>query len=114
MYICPANAQDILVIEDGKIIKRSELERFIEMPGAFNIACRIGEYLFLVPDKYPYIVRLDTRNDKVSYIMGVNEIFIREIDGEHRVGGSCTWNQYLPRRTARCWLSTARVWKLRF
>ena len=95
VYICPVNAQDILVIEDGKIIKRIELERFIETPGAFNIACRIGEYLFLVPDKYPHIVRLDTRNDKVSYIMGVNEIFIREIDGEHRVGGSCTWNQYL-------------------
>ncbi len=95
VYICPANAQDILVIEDRKIIKRIELERFLEVPGAFNLAWRIGEYLFLVPNRYPYIVRLDTRNDKVSYVMGSNEIFIREIDGEHRVGGSCTWNQYL-------------------
>ena len=95
VYICPASAQDILVIQDRRIIKRIELECCLEVPGAFYTSWRIGPYLFLIPNKYPSIVRLDTRNDGVSYIMGANEAFIREKDGERRLGGSCVWKEYL-------------------
>ncbi len=95
VYVCPANAQDILIIKDREIVRKIELEQCLETPGAFYGAWRIGAYLFLIPNKYPSIVRLDTRDDKVSYIMGANEAFIREKDGERRIGGSCVWKEYL-------------------
>lgn len=95
VYICPANAQDILVIKDRKIMKRIGLESCLETSGAFYASYRIGTYLFLIPNKYSSIVRLDTKNDKVSYIKGANEFFIREKDGERRIGGVCVWKEYL-------------------
>lgn len=95
IYVCPANAQDILVIQDKKIIKKIELERHLENPGAFCAAWRIGGYIFLVPNQYPAAVRLDIRKDEVAYIVGVNDIFAKEVDGRRRIGGSCVWGQYL-------------------
>ena len=95
VYVCPANAQEILVIQDRKITKRIELERCLECPGAFYDVWKAGRYLFLIPNQYPAIVRLDTRNDEVSYITGVNEVFVKNIDGQWRVGGRNVYGQYL-------------------
>ncbi len=95
VYVCPANAQEILVVQDRKIQKRIELERRLERPGAFCDAWKVGKYLFLIPNQYPAIVRLDTCNDEVSYITGVNEVFSRNVDGQWRVGGRNVYGQYL-------------------
>ncbi len=95
VYVCPANAQEILVAQDRKITKRIELERYLENPGAFYDAWQVGRYLFLIPNQYPAIVRLDTDNDEVSYITGVNEVFSKNVDGQWRVGGSNVYGQYL-------------------
>lgn len=95
VYVCPANAQEILVVQDRKIQKRIELERHLERSGAFHDAWKVGKYLFLIPNQYPAVVRLDTCNDEVSYITGVNEVFVRNVDGQWRVGGSNVWGQYL-------------------
>lgn len=95
VYVCPANAQEILVAQDRKITKRIELERYLERPGAFYDAWQVGRYLFLIPNQYPAIVRLDTCNDEVSYITGANEIFAKSINGQRRVGGSNVWGKYL-------------------
>lgn len=95
VYVCPANAQEILVVQDRKIQKRIELERHLERSGAFCDAWKVGKYLFLIPNQYPAVVRLDTSNDEVSYITGVNEVFVRNVDGQWRVGGSNVYGQYL-------------------
>lgn len=95
LYVCPTNAQDILVIQDQKIVKKIELDHELERPGAFYLAMRIGYYIFLMPNQYPAIVRLDTRSDEVSYIYEGKEVFIKEVEGQRRIGGSCIWNQYL-------------------
>lgn len=95
IYACPANAQNILVIQNQKIVKKIELRNELEGPGAFKNAWRIDHYIFLIPNQYPAIVRLDTRNDKVSYITEGKEIFVRDVNGQRRLGTSCVWHQYL-------------------
>lgn len=95
IYVCPANAQDILMIQNHKIMKRIELERHLERTGAFCYALRSENYIFLIPNQYPAIVRLDTCNDEVSYLYDGKDVFVKEINGRRRVGGSCVWKQYL-------------------
>jgi len=95
IYICPQNAQDILIIENHKVVKKIALERCIEQLGAFSNAWRTGQYLFLIPNRYPAIVRYDIENDCVDYIRGHNEIFVKNVKGIRKVGGSCLWKNYL-------------------
>lgn len=95
VYACPGNAQDILVVEEGRVQRRIPLEHRTEQYGAFAMAWNIGQYLFLVPMRYPDIVRYDTVRDKVDYINGGNGVFVDYTDGKWRVGGSCVWKDYL-------------------
>lgn len=95
IYVCPANAQDILVIQNSKNIKKIELEHELEGTGAFGKVWRINHYIFLIPNQYPAIVRLDTRNNKVSYIFEGKNVYVKDIDGRRKIGGSCVWKQFL-------------------
>lgn len=95
VYVCPANAQEILVVQDRRVIKRIGLERCIETAGAFYDARRMGKYIFLIPNQYPAVVRLDTGTDEVSYITDVNQVFAKNVDGQRRVGGSDVYGKYL-------------------
>ncbi|MCI9142615.1 MAG: hypothetical protein HFH87_08345 [Lachnospiraceae bacterium] len=95
VYVCPANGQDILVVAEGRIERRVALERCVEQGGAFAGAWRIGQYLFLLPMRYPAIVRYDTEKDRVDYIRGYNDVFVQNVEGKWRVGGSCVWNGFL-------------------
>ncbi len=95
IFVCPQNAQDILVLEDKKIVKRIPLDRKIEKAGAFAASWLIGNYIFLVPIFYPSIVRYDIIKDKVDYIDGWNDFFIQTVDGDRRQGGQCVWNNFL-------------------
>ncbi len=94
-YVCPQNAQDILVVEDRKVVKKIALEKKIERSGAFADAWLIGNYIFLIPVFYPSIVRYDIINDKVDYIDGWNDFFIQTVEGDRRQGGQCIWNNFL-------------------
>lgn len=95
VYVCPTNAQDILIIQNQKILKKIELKHELEGTGAFGNAWRIGHYIFLIPNQYSAIVRLDTQNDKVSYITEGKDIFVKNINGQRKVGGNCVWHEYL-------------------
>lgn len=95
VYVCPGNAQDILVAGEGRILRRIPLERRVEQQGAFAMAWNIGRYLFLIPMQYPAIVRYDTESDKVDYINGYNSVFADCTNGVWRVGGSCVCKEFL-------------------
>ena len=95
VYVCPGNAQDILVVGEGRIQKRVRLERHLEQYGAFYMSWNIGQYLYLVPRQYPAVVRYDIKRDKVDYIKGYNEVFVNCTNGIWRVGGSCVWKEFL-------------------
>lgn len=91
IYVCPKNAQDILIVSEHKVVRKIKLKRYLEQPGAFCNAARIGNYLFLIPRKYPAIVRYDTANGSLDYISGYNDIFVKNVQGEWRDGGYCQW-----------------------
>lgn len=95
VYVCPASAQDVLVVADHRIVKRISLERRIEREGAFCGAWNIGEFLFLIPVNYPAVVKIDTRTDQVAYIEGYNDVFVKMVQGNRRIGGSCVWERRL-------------------
>lgn len=92
VYVCPANAQDILVVGSNGVEKRIVLERCIEQAGAFSYRYNIDNYIFLIPMRYPAIVRYDVVHDQIRYIRGYNNMFVKVVDGEWRVGGNCVWN----------------------
>ncbi len=95
VYVCPINAQEILVIENHRITRKIMLKSHSVRTGAFHGIWIIGKYLFLIPFRYPAIVRYDTVRDKVDYLEGYNEIFIQNVQGEWRIGGSCRWKNFL-------------------
>lgn len=98
-YICPRNAQDILVLKDGKIVEKIELVREVEQPGAFFGATILGEFLYLFPNKYPAIVRMNCETGNIQYIRGYNDIFVKWLPelGEWRIGvvAALPWDHYL-------------------
>ncbi len=94
-YVCPANAQDILIIGSNGIKKKIKLKHCIENKGAFCGALSSGRYLFLIPNRYPAIVRYDTLKDEVAYLQEHLDIFAGAVDGEWRIGGFCVHNGYL-------------------
>ncbi len=94
-YVCPANARDILVINDGKIEKQLVLAGDFGQAGAFYDAFNWKGYIFLIPNNYPAIVKYDTEKDKVCYLDQNLDVFIKYVDGEKRIGGGCIYNGYL-------------------
>lgn len=95
VYVCPANAQEILVIENHKIVKRIMLKYYPIRTGVFHGIWIIDRYLFLIPFRYPAIVRYDTVRDRLDYLEGYNEIFVQNVQGEWRIGGNCGWKNFL-------------------
>lgn len=94
-YACPANARDIVVIGDRGIEKRIKLEPNIEQAGAFRGGINWKNYLFLIPNNFPSIVKYDTETGEISYIGEHLDVFIRYVDGEKRIGGIWAQEGYL-------------------
>lgn len=89
IYVCPSNIQNILVIQDHKIIKTIPLREEENQGGLFAGSCMVGDKIFLRPLRYPSIVCLDTRDDTVSYIEGLKGIISMKQDDDWLVGGCC-------------------------
>lgn len=94
-YVCPYNAQEILILEHQIITKRVKLERHLEQVNAFLGCMACGKYLLLIPNKYPAIVRYDTVTGEVRYFTEYLDVFIDESKGERRFGCYCVWKEYL-------------------
>ncbi|SDM73937.1 hypothetical protein [Paenibacillus jilunlii] len=94
-YICPRNAQDIIILNENKISKRIRLKKYIERPGSFSGAVSCGKYIFLIPLFYPAIVRYNTANGEIKYFDANLDIIIGKGSGERLVGGFCVQNGYL-------------------
>lgn len=85
-YMYPINAQDILIIGENGVKRQIELESFVEKTGAFYSVAGVGNYLFFIPDQYPFLVRYDTEKEEVSYFDIDKSVFIGMANGEHRCG----------------------------
>lgn len=94
-YVCPSNAQNILVVNVSGIEEKIELKRCFGVKGAFYGAIACEDYLFLIPRRYPAIVRYDTISGEVRYLDKHLDIFTGMVRGEWRIGGFCVHNGYL-------------------
>ncbi|MBR6268745.1 MAG: hypothetical protein IKR28_10505, partial [Selenomonadaceae bacterium] len=99
LYVCPQNAQDLLVVEHEKIVRRIPLDRNLVRPGAFS-GVTYGfadheDYFFLLPVMYPAVVRYDFRHDKLDYIPCPNDIFVRAVNGETWRGTVFYWRDWM-------------------
>lgn len=93
VYVCPANAQEILILNEYKIQRKVPLKYSAEK--TFCDVLKINQYLFLIPYQYPAIVRYNMQNDRVDYIEGYHDFFVEAVSGEHRIGGYCIWKNDL-------------------
>ena len=94
-YVCPTNAHDIVEVNAQGIKRRILLEDRLEQPGAFYGFIGCDNYLFLIPNYYPAIVRYDTVKDTVKYIEGSQDVFVfagTASNGERHFGGYCAWD----------------------
>ena len=99
LFVCPNNAQDILVVEDEKIARKISLDRKMERADAFAGASYVyqedEDYFFLLPIKYPAIVRYDFRHDQLDYVPYPNDVFVQEVSGEKWRGAVFHWREWL-------------------
>lgn len=82
VYVIPQNAQDILVLEQDKIVKKIALERKTEKAGAFSTYFIKDRYVFLIPNEYPNLVRMNMENGTLTTVSNVAEFHIDMIDNE--------------------------------
>lgn len=86
-YLCPGNAQNIGVVENG-ILRKVKLERLSERESNFTGMYIYDRYIVLVPLNYPAIVRYDTASEKIDYFTENLNVFIETVDGVNTCGGS--------------------------
>lgn len=94
-YVCPTNAQDILVVSQKGVERRIPLYPYIEQKRAFCGAISEREYLFLIPDNYPAVVRYNTKNGEIRYFDKNISVFQDVVNGEKRIGGFCIHKYFL-------------------
>lgn len=95
IYCCGNHAQDIVVVKDNRIVKRIELKNKISRSKAFYAFHTYGECIYLIPELYDSIVKYDTVLDEVTYYDGYKEDFSKNIVGQHLLGGTCIYKNYL-------------------
>lgn len=95
VYVCPLSAQDILIIENGKIEQKIPLEKHLIHPGAFCDAIKVGQKIYLIPFLYPAMVVYDTERKTLKYLYDYHDIYVQNAGGEWRIGGRCIWKNYL-------------------
>ncbi len=94
-YVCPLNAEDILMIGSAGIEKKIPLKSCLEQNGAFCGAVAWEDQLFLIPNRYPALVRYDTTREKIEYIDLTEDVFTGMKRGERCCGGFCVHGENL-------------------
>ena len=87
LYVCPQNAQNILVIDELGEKKKIALERVESVTCNFFCALNCGNYLILLPYGYPAIVRYDVTDDTIKYFRDDIDVFVKEVNGTLKFGG---------------------------
>lgn len=86
IYVFPANARHLLIIENKKI-RKIEFEELTAQKGAFYSYWYNEKYIFLFPYQYPYLVRFSIDTEEICYMEGINQFNVRTVNGEKCAGG---------------------------
>ena len=97
VYVFPFFAQDILIIKDHKIERRIPLKEFPngQKLHLFSEVIHVGNYIFILPDRYPELVCYDIKNDNVTYLSGFNDFFVHPGNFDFWRSSYGIWNDNL-------------------
>ncbi len=94
IYVIPRNAGHMLVIANGKI-RKIEFKDKTPLSGNF-ISCWYNQkYIFLIPFRYPYLIRFHIETEKIDYIDNIKQFYVKEVHGEWYIGGASSWRNEL-------------------
>lgn len=85
VYVFPSNAEEILVIDKNKEVNRITLKHEVEQTGifaGFGYYVYEPDYMFIYPNKYSSLVRLDMKNGQIDYITGFRDFNVGMVDNE--------------------------------
>lgn len=82
IYVFPNNAQHILAVSQNKTIRKIELKNEVEQSGVFSGFWIYGDYAFLLPNRYPALVRFNMKTEEIMYLTGVGQFNVAEINTE--------------------------------
>lgn len=88
IYAVPANAQNILRITKDKKITPIPLKERVVQPGAFAAFCIDEEYMFIVPNQYPDLIRFNMETEAIDYIPDFVSFYGKNADGTKSIGVS--------------------------
>lgn len=94
-YVFPANAEHILRVDREKKIQIIPLEHKVQRGGAFIDVLICNEYAFLVPYRYPDLVRFNMRTGKIDYVREIGSFNVGFMNGEWRRGARCLHRETL-------------------
>ena len=89
IYVFPCNAESVLIVQDRKIIRELQFEHKSERGFAFRDAIRVDDYVFLLPGKYPSLIRFDLKTDDYRMIDGVGSFQSGYYNGSWMQSGVC-------------------------
>lgn len=95
LYIAPLHSFQILV-RDGEGECRSISLKPCEVTlAAFADSIRVGDFLFLIPQTYPFLVRMDFRTEELHYVEVSEPFFDVDEEGNPNTRGYCLFRNFL-------------------
>ena len=79
-YIFPIGGQDILTVTGNTVCSRISLGKKGKYERAFSHIWLAGKYLFLIPEGYPDLIRMDMETEEISRVQDVSGFFWRKMD----------------------------------
>ena len=97
VYVCPFMAQDILIVNDHKIERKIQLKKVnnVQKDNMFSEVVHLGDYIFLLPNKYPELVCYNVKNDTVQYLSGFGDFFVQTEGFDFWRNAHVVWNDNL-------------------
>ena len=89
VFVCPGNAEEVVVFDHGTL-RHIALPK-ADMPYSTRFAGALADdrYLFLLPLRYPYLIRIDLQTEAVVQVQGVQQRFAAHLsDVDWFFGGS--------------------------
>lgn len=88
IYAGPTNSQDIAVVENGNL-RKVVLKKLNTRPGSFVNLIKYKHFLYLIPGRYPALVRYNTQTDELFYYTECLKEFTGAEDGMMFQHGAC-------------------------
>lgn len=85
IYVFPTNAQHILVVSRNKEIRKIKLKNEVEQAGVFAGLWIYGDYAFLLPNRYPALVRFNMKTEEIMYLSGISDFNIAVMPDQERI-----------------------------